>query len=116
MKDKKQIQKIPCPCGGFIEWKKEKVVQEGIDCGILDIEVCTKCGTQYLPEESMLVVEEKLKQAGLWGIERKEIKFWKTGNAVTIRFPTSTVKKLGLDKVNKGYFYPEGQHKLVIEI
>ena len=108
--------KIPCPCGGFVEWKKEKVVQDSIDCGILEVEFCSKCGTKYLPEESMLVVEEKLKKAGLWGVERKEIKFWKTGNAISIRIPTTLVKKLHLQDIEKGYVYQEGKHKLIIEI
>lgn len=107
---------FPCPCGGQVEWKKERVVQDGIDCGILDVEVCTSCFTQYLPDESMEVVEEKLKNAGLWGVERKEIKFWKTGNAVTIRLPTGLVKKLNLGRVDKGFLYQEGKNKLVIEI
>ncbi len=109
-------KKIPCPCGGFVEWKKEKVVQDGVDCGILDVEICTKCQTTYLPEETMLIVEEKLKDAGLWGMERKEIKFWKTGNAISIRIPTSLVKKLNLQDREKGYVYQEGKHKLIIEV
>lgn len=112
----KPKEKIPCPCGGFLELKKDKVTQEGIDCGILDIEICNKCQTIYLPEESMLIVESKLKEAGLWGIERKEIKFWKTGNAITIRLPTNLVRKLNLGEIDKGYLYQEGKHKLVIEI
>ncbi len=108
--------KIPCPCGGFLKLRKDQVVQEGISCGWLKVEVCTKCQTTYLPEESMLVVESKLKEAGLWGVERKEIRFWKTGKAITIRLPTSLVRKLNLNKVEKGYLSQEGQHKLVIEI
>ncbi len=108
--------KIPCPCGGFLELKKEQVLQEGVDCGILEVEICPKCSTQYLPEESMLIVEEKLKNAGLWGVQRREIKFWKTGSAVTIRLPTSIVQKMNLSGVDKGYLYTEGKHKVVIEI
>lgn len=113
---KSSQQKIPCPCGGFLELKKEKVVQDGIDCGVLDVEVCNKCQTTFLSEESMLVVERKLKEAGLWGVERKEVKFWKTGSAITIRLPTSMVRKLNLGQVEKGYLSQEGKHKLVIEI
>ena len=105
----------PCPCGGKIKWKKEKVVQEGIDCGILDIEYCESCGEEYLPEESMQVVENKLKEANLWGMERKEIKFWKTGKAITMRLPVEIVKKLQLGSIKKGYVYQEGNRKLIIE-
>ncbi|NQU78604.1 hypothetical protein HQ545_02445 [Candidatus Woesearchaeota archaeon] len=105
----------PCPCGGKVKWKKERVVQDGVDCGILDVEYCDKCGELYLPDESLQVVEKKLKQAGLWGVERKEIKFWKTGNSITIRFPVELVNRLNLTEVKKGYVYPEGEHKLTIE-
>ena len=75
----------PCPCGGKVKWKKEKVIQQGIDCGILDVEICNKCKSKYLPEESMIIVENKLKENGLWGMKRKEIKFWKTGNSIVTR-------------------------------
>ena len=109
-------EKISCPCGGFVEWKKEKVAQDSIDCGILEVEFCPKCGTTYLPEESMFIVEEKLKKAGLWGVERKEIKLWKTGTAVTIRIPTALVKKMNLGQIEKGRLYQEGKHKLVLEV
>ncbi len=64
----------------------------------------------------MLIVEGKLKEAGLWGVERKEIKFWKTGKAVTIRLPTSVVKNLNLSEIDKGYLFAEGKRRLVIEI
>lgn len=105
----------PCPCGGKIKWKKERVIQEDIDCGILDVEYCEKCGEEYFPDESMEIVENKLKEANLWGVERKEIKFWKTGKAITLRLPVELVKKLKLDQIKKGYVYQEGTRKLSIE-
>jgi len=105
----------PCPCGGKVEWKKERIIQQGIDCGMLDVEICNKCKSKYLPEESMIVVENKLKENGLWGMERKEIKFWKSGNSITTRFPINLVKSLDLNKIKKGYIYSEGKHKLTIE-
>lgn len=105
----------PCPCGGKIKWKRDRVIQDSIDCGILDIEYCEKCGEEYLPDESMEIVEKKLKEANLWGVERKEIKFWKTGKAITLRLPVDIVKKLQLDKIKKGYVHPEGNNKLTIE-
>lgn len=63
----------------------------------------------------MRVVEKKLKEAGLWGVERKEVKFWKSGNSVTIRLPTEVAQKLGLSKIKKGRIYQEGTQKLAIE-
>ena len=110
-----KTKQIPCPCGGFLERAQEKVIQDGIDCGTLEVEKCATCLTQYLPEETMVVVEAALKKAGLWGVERKEVKFWKTGNSVTIRIPTGIAKKLNLARLEKGYLYQEGAHRLVIE-
>lgn len=105
----------PCPCGGKLQWKKDKVIIEEVDCGILDVEYCPKCGEQYLPDESMEVVEEKLKQAGLWGVERRKISFWKSGNSVLFRLPTKLAKLLHLKPKGEGYVYPEGKNRLVIE-
>lgn len=105
----------PCPCGGKVKWKRDKVIIDGIDCGILDVEYCDKCGEEYLPGDSMDIVEKKLKEAGLWGVKRKEIKFWKTGSSVTIRLPSELTKDLGLDKIKKGHIYQEGENKLAIE-
>ena len=106
---------FPCPCGGKIKWKKERVVKEGVDCGILDVEYCEKCSEEYLPDESMEVVENRLREAGLRGVERKEIKFWKSGSSVSIRLPTKMVNALKLNKIHKGFIYPEGNNKLLIE-
>lgn len=107
--------RFPCPCGGKIRWTKEKVVQSGVDCGILDVEICDKCGNMYLPDDSMKIVEQKLKEKRLWGTKRKEVKFWKSGNSVIIRLPTEMTHELGLDRVKKGYVYQEGENKLTIE-
>ena len=117
MKDIEKIKKMkfPCPCGGKIRWTKERVIEDEIDCGILDIEICDKCGEEYLPDWSMKIVEGKLQEAGLWGTGREEVKFWKTGNTVTLRFPTKFAQLLGLNKVSKGYVYKEGERKLSIE-
>jgi hypothetical protein len=105
----------PCPCGGKLKSSRKRVVQEGIDCGVLDVSECKKCGEEYLPDYSMRTVENRLKAAGLWGVERKEVNFWKSGNSVTIRLPTEVVQKLGLNKIKKGHIYQEGAQKLAIE-
>lgn len=105
----------PCPCGGKLKSKKDKVVIEGVDCGKLEVEYCEKCSEEYLPEESMAVVERKLKEKNLWGIRRKEVKFWPSGNSVTIRIPTEVSRRLRLKDAKKGYLIEEGTNKIVIE-
>lgn len=105
----------PCPCGGHIKWKKERIIQEGVDCGILDVEICEKCGSKYFPEESMSIVENKLKENNLWGIKRKEIKFWKSGSSVVVRFPKEIAKSLNLSNIKIGHVYAEGKNKIAID-
>jgi len=105
----------PCPCGGKVKWKKDRVIMEGIDCGILDVEYCEKCGEEYLPGDSFDIVEKKMKEAGLWGVKRKEVQFWKSGKSVILRLPTKLTQELGLNSVKKGYIYQEGKNKIVVE-
>ena len=109
-------QSYRCPCGGVIKWKKEKVVVEGIGCGKLDVEYCPTCGEEYFPEETMEIVEKKLKQEGLWGIQRKEATLWKSGNSVVLRIPKDIADKMKLKPDEKVTIYPEGKKKLVIDL
>ncbi|HLC56578.1 MAG TPA: AbrB/MazE/SpoVT family DNA-binding domain-containing protein [Candidatus Nanoarchaeia archaeon] len=106
----------PCPCGGKIKWKKDKVVIDGVNCGVLDIEYCEKCGEEYFPEESMKIVESKLKEKGLWGIKRKEVNLWKSGNSVVLRIPKDIADQLDLKPDEKVTLYAEGKKKLVVDL
>ncbi|MBI2110077.1 hypothetical protein HYT58_02820 [Candidatus Woesearchaeota archaeon] len=106
--------RYPCPCGGKIKWKKDKLIIEGIDCGVLDVEYCSKCGEEYLPEQTMELVETKLKEKGLWGIQRKEVNLWKSGNSVLLRIPKDIADKLKLKPDEKVTIYAEGKNKLII--
>ncbi len=61
-------------------------------------------------------MEAKLKKAGVWGVERKKISFWKSGNSVVLRIPTELADPLGIKPHEQGYIYPEGKNKFVIEV
>src|SRR3989344_3528501 len=106
----------PCPCGGKIQWKKDKVVVDGIVCGILDIEYCQQCGEEYFPEETMETVEKKLKEHGLWGIQRKEATLWKSGGSVILRIPKDIARQLDLKPDEKVSIYVEGKKKLIVDV
>jgi hypothetical protein len=106
----------PCPCGGKVTWQKKRIEIQGIDCGILDVEYCNKCGSEYFPEEPMVIIEQKLRQAGIWGIDRREITFWKSGNTVVLRLPVNIARNLNLKAHTKILLYQEGKNKLVVEI
>ena len=64
-----------CPCRGKIKWAKERIMQNG-----------EKCSSKYFPEESMNIIEDKLKEKGLWVANTK-----------------------------KGYVYPDGKKKITIK-
>lgn len=109
-------KEYPCPCGGRIQWKKDKVVVEGIDCGVLDIEVCAHCGEQYFPEETMEIVQDKLKKEGLWGVKRKEVNLWKSGNSVLLRLPKEITNLLSLKPDQKVHIYHEGKKRIIVDV
>lgn len=111
---KENKENFPCPCGGKLIWKKKKAVIDGVNCGLLDVELCHKCGSEYFPEQSMKIIEKKLKEAGIWGMQRKEVSFWKSGNSVVIRIPVKIASSLGLKPYMKGNIYKE-DNRLVIE-
>ncbi len=113
MIEKKQF---PCPCGGKIKWVRDKVFIQGIDCGTLDVELCQKCGEEYMPEESMEIVEKKLKEAGLWGIKRREVNLWKSGSSVLLRIPKDIADNLNLKPYEKVTIYSEGKKKLIVDV
>ena len=106
----------PCPCGGKVKWKKEKLVIDGIDCGILDVEICSTCGEQYFPEETMEIVQEKLKKEGLWGVQRNEARLWKSGNSVLVRLPKELTEILSLKPDQKVRMYNEGKKRIIIDV
>ena len=106
----------PCPCGGTIQWKKDRVLVEKIDCGILDVEQCPKCNEQYFPEETMKIVEQKLREHGLWGIKRKDVTFWQSGSSVLLRIPKDIAEQLSLKPNEKATMYAEGNKKIVVEV
>lgn len=106
----------PCPCGGKVKWKKEKVLVDGIDCGILDVEICSTCGEKYFPEETMEIVQEKLKKEGLWGVQRKEVSLWKSGNSVLLRLPKELTEILSLRPDQKVRMHNEGKKRIIIDV
>jgi len=67
----------------------------GINFGIKKIEMCTKCESKYISDDIYKEVEEKAKELGLFGLERK-VKVTKSGNSLVIRIPPDIAKFAGL--------------------
>lgn len=112
----KEIEnKFPCPCGGRLRRKEEETIIDGINCGLLKVETCLRCGSKYFPDASMEIIERQLKEAGIWGMQKQEVSLWKSGKSVVVRIPLKIAKSLGLKPAMKGSIYKEDS-KLVIEI
>lgn len=106
----------PCPCGGKVKWKKDKVIVEGVECGILDVEYCASCGEEYFPEETMEIVEKKLKAKGLWGVQPRKVNLWRSGKSVVLRIPKELTDELDLKPNEEVTIYAEGKNKIVVNL
>jgi hypothetical protein len=73
-----------CSCGGELKRSKVEVEFFGIDFGLKDAEVCTRCGSEYLDQETMKEIETIVKERNIFGLERK-ISVTKSGNSLVIR-------------------------------
>ena len=109
-------REYPCPCGGKLKWKKDTVIVDAVDCGILDIEYCSSCGEEYFPEETMRIVEKKLKKNGLWGVQPKKVNLWQSGQSVVLRIPKDITDRLGLKPHEPVTVYAEGKHKIIVDL
>lgn len=109
-------QEYPCPCGGKVDWKKDKVIVEGVECGILDVEYCAFCGEEYFPEETMEIVEKKLKAKGLWGVQPRKVNLWQSGKSVVLRIPKDMADELDLKPNEEVTIYVEGKKKIVVNL
>ena len=64
----------------------------------------------------MKIVEKKLKDVGIWGVQRKEANLWKSGSSVLLRIPKGIADKLNLKPDEKVTIYTEGNNKLIVEV
>jgi hypothetical protein len=51
------ISGVKCKCGGKLKRSFVEIEFFGIDFGIKQANVCSKCGSEYLPQEVMEEVE-----------------------------------------------------------
>ena len=61
---------IKCRCGGNLRKTETEVEFFGIDFGVRKAEVCNRCGSEYLTQETMEEIEAEVKKRGLYGLER----------------------------------------------
>ncbi len=104
-----------CRCGGVLKKSQTAVEFFGVDFGIRDCEVCTRCGSEFLADETLVEVEAEVKKRKLFGLE-KQAQVTKSGNSLVIRIPPDLAKFLGLHYKDLVRLYPEGKSRLAIEL
>lgn len=49
-----------CPCGRRTVYIKKRIIINGVDCGILKVEVCKSCKSEYFSNEVVKYVQDKV--------------------------------------------------------
>jgi hypothetical protein len=109
------ISGVKCKCGGKLKRSFTEVEFFGIDFGMKQANVCTKCGTEYLPQEVMEEVETEVKKRGFFSLERRG-RVAKSGNSLVIRIPKEIVESLKIRRDLPIVIYPSEPKKLIVEV
>ena len=80
-----KILPYKCNCGGTLKISHTQVEFFGIDFGIRESEICTKCGSEYLSNEVLNEIEAEVKKKKLFGLE-KQAQITKSGNSFSFSF------------------------------
>lgn len=110
-----EILPYKCNCGGILKKSHTQVEFFGIDFGIKKCEICTKCGSEYLDDETLAKVEKEVKKKKLFGLE-KDAQVTKSGNSLVIRIPPKIAQFIGAHYRDMVRIYPIEKHKLVMEL
>ncbi len=110
-----RILDIRCKCGGRLKRSLTEVEFFGIDFGMKEANVCTKCGSEYLSQEIMEEIEADVKRRRLFGLERRG-RVAKSGNSLVIRIPREIAESLKIKRDLPIVIYPSERRRLVVEV
>tara|TARA_Y100000310_G_C20649244_1_gene798446 strand:+ start:1086 stop:1433 length:348 start_codon:yes stop_codon:yes gene_type:complete len=110
-----EILPYKCKCGGTLKKSHTQVEFFGIDFGIKECEVCTKCGSEYLSDETLDEVEQEVKKKKLFGLD-KQAQVTKSGNSLVVRIPPEIAKFVGIHYKDRVRIYPTGKNKIELEL
>lgn len=110
-----EILPYPCSCGGKMKKSKTQVEFFGIDFGIRECEICTRCQSEFLDDKTMAEIEQEVKKKRLFGLE-KQVQVTKSGNSLVLRLPPEVVKFTGLHYKDHVRIYPIEKKRVEIEI
>lgn len=110
-----QILPYKCNCGGTLKKGHAQVDFFGIDFGIRECEVCSKCGSEYLNNETLDEIEQEVKKRKLFGLER-QVQITKSGNSLVIRIPPEIARFSGIKYRDNARIYPTAKNKIEMEL
>lgn len=106
---------VKCPeCNGELEETEKDIDVLGTIIGQFKCEVCKVCGSTFLDEETMKLMEEKTKEMGLFGME-KTTKVSTSGNSLIIRINKNLADFLQLNDNSNVRVYPIDKRRFIVE-
>jgi hypothetical protein len=115
MRMKEKILPYKCRCGGTLKVSKCPVEFYGIDFGIKECEVCTKCGAEFLGDNVIGDIEAEIKKMGIFGLEEK-VQLTKSGNSLVIRIPRNIAEFAGLKYKDFLRIFPVEKGRIEIKV
>lgn len=106
---------VRCKCGGKLRSDFTEVEFFGINFGLRQADVCSACGSEYLPQEVMEKIEMEVKKRKLFGLERRG-RVAKSGNSLVIRIPKEIAESLKIKRDLPIVIYPAEPKKLIVEV
>jgi hypothetical protein len=110
-----EVLPYPCRCGGKLVKAPISIEYFGIDFGIREGHVCTTCGDEFLTDEIWQEIEDRAKEAGIFGLEHK-VKVRMSGNSLVVTIPPEIAKYVGIGKETLVSLVPTGKRKIEIEV
>jgi len=111
---KAKFAPYPCHCGGKMVETAIHVEHLGIDFGLRTEHVCTRCGDQFLTDETWQEIEDAAKARGLFGLERK-VRVRRSGNSLVVAIPPDVARFLGVEKDSLVSLLPLGKGRLEVQ-
>lgn len=110
-----QLLQYECKCKGKLKKSKAEVEFFGIDFGIRECDVCTKCGSEYLDNETLKEIEQEIKKRKLFGLEQI-IRVTKSGNSIVVRIPQEIAKFSDIRYRSLVRIFPVEKGRIEIEV
>jgi len=107
----------PCPvCDrGKLRLRTIAHVEDDIDYGRFEAEVCDQCDERFFTEESARRIEAREQELGIWGLERRATVSY-SGNSLIVRIPKDLERYLALKRGSEILVRPKGRKRIEIDV